>query len=226
MRSSSPSGSSWLLPVACAVVPAIGVHAAWWISREAGYIPDCIPHLEGCTSISRAGRQGSANVVFKALMLPAAALQALNWILAARWIERHARTREAVRGLVPLGIVAGVALAVYASFLGSEGAVYGWLRRYGITFYFAATFCAMLVFIRGLRPLPLARTGASAMTGLCLGMLALGLANVLAPLFGTDELLRERLRDAMEWQLGALFCGWFLVQAASMRRIDAMTAPR
>ena len=210
---------SWLLPVACALVPAIAVHAAWWISRSAGYIPDCIPHLEGCTSISRAARQGTANVVFKALMLPAALLFVANWAQSARWIAERTG-RESARGLLPLGIVAGAALAVYAAFLGSDGAVYGWLRRYGITFYFAATFCAMLVFLRGLRATGAAARARQVMTGLCLGILALGLANVLAPLFGSDDLLRERLRDAMEWQLGALFCAWFLAQAWSMRRIE------
>jgi hypothetical protein len=210
----------WLLPVACAVVPAIAAHAAWWLSREAGHIPDCIPHLEGCTSISRAARHGTANALFKALMLPAAALQAINWAMAARWIELRAGSPSAARGLLPLGVVAGIALAVYAAFLGTEGAVYGWLRRYGITFYFAATFCAMLVFMRGVRRLALPGREAGVMMGLCLGMLALGLANVLAPLFGSDDLLRERLRDALEWQLGALFCAWFLAQAWSMRRIE------
>ena len=203
----------WLLPLACAVVPAIAVHAAWWISRSAGHIPDCIPHLEGCTSISRAARHGTANLVFKALMLPAAALQALHWVMAARWIGLRAGSRAAARGILPLGIVAGIALAVYAAFLGSEGAVYGWLRRYGITFYFAATFCAMLVFVRSLRSLAAPGRAASALVGLCLGMLALALANVLAPLFGTDDVLRERLRDALEWQLGLLFCAWFMAQA-------------
>lgn len=210
----------WLLPVACAVVPAIAAHVAWWLSRAAGIIPDCIPHLEGCTSISRAARQGSANAVFKALMVPAAALQALNWALAARWLVDRTATREAGRGLLPLGLVAGIALGVYAAFLGTEGALYGWLRRYGITFYFAATFLAMLVFVRSLRAHGLAPRAAGAMAWLCAGMLALGLANVIAPVFGADDVLRERIRDALEWQLGSLFSIWFLVQARSMRRID------
>ena len=195
------------------MVPAVAVHAAWWLARAAGDIPDCIPHVEGCTSISRAARHGTANGVFKALMLPAAALYAANWLAAARWIGSRTGSTAGARGLVPLGLVAGVALAVYTAYLGSEGAVYGWLRRYGITFYFAATFCAMLVFIRAVRALPGMRRPVGVMTGLCVAMLALGLANVLAPLFGTDDVLRERLRDALEWQLGLLFCAWFMAQA-------------
>jgi hypothetical protein len=209
---------AWAAPLACAVVPAIAVHAAWRLSVAEGHIPDCIPHLEGCTSISRAARHGSANAIFKALMLPAAALQAWSWALAARWIARRAGSVDAARGIVPLGIVAGVALALYASFLGTEGALYGWLRRYGITFYFAATFCAMVVFTRQLRALAVGPRLAQAMLWTCMAMLALGFANVVAPLFGTDAALRERLRDAMEWQLGGLICLWFVLQAVTWRR--------
>ena len=200
------------------MVPALAVHIAWRLSVAEGHIPECIPHIEGCTSISRAARHGTGNLVFKMLMLPAAALQAWSWILAARWIERLAGSRHAARGLVPLGIIAGVALALYAAFLGTEGALYGWLRRYGITFYFASTFCAMLVFTRQVRALGAAPRLAAAMLWTCMAMLALGLANVVAPLFGTDAALRERLRDAMEWQLGACITAWFVLQAVTMRR--------
>jgi hypothetical protein len=203
--------------VACAVIPAVAVHAAWLMSRAGGHVPDCIPHIEGCTSISRAARHGAGNLVFKALMIPAAALQAWNWIAASRWIEGRARLPGAERGIVPLGIVAGIALAVYASFLGSEGWLHGWLRRYGITFYFAATFLAMLVFVRQLRSLSVAPRLAAAMAWTCAAMLALGCGNVVAPLFGADEALRERIRDAMEWQLGGLFTLWFLLQARALR---------
>ena len=35
--------------------PLLAVHGAWLISLNAGLIPACIPYVEGCTSISRAG---------------------------------------------------------------------------------------------------------------------------------------------------------------------------
>ena len=58
----------WLLALACALIPAGAVGFAWWLSVRAGHIPDCIPHLEGCTSISRAARHGTGNLVFKFTM--------------------------------------------------------------------------------------------------------------------------------------------------------------
>jgi hypothetical protein len=210
----------WLLPLACALVPAVAVHVAWLLSRSAGAIPDCIPHFEGCTSISRAARYGIANLVFKAMMLPAALLQALHWRAAARWLAARAGP-HASHGLLPLGIVAGVALAVYATFLGTEGAVYGWLRRYGITFYFAATFIAMLLYLRQLRAAAIEPRIVRGMVAMCALMLVLGLASTLAQLFVADDELVDRMRDAMEWQLGALFTAWFLMQAMLWRRAGA-----
>src|SRR5262245_30206733 len=102
---------------------------------QGGFIPECIPHIEGCVSISRAARHGTGNVVFKVLMLPCAVLQWLHWREAARWIAARHPLQEAGRWIVPLGIVAAVALAMYAGALGTEGAFYQWMRRFGITFY-------------------------------------------------------------------------------------------
>src|SRR5690349_21628974 len=102
---SVPGVPGRLLPLACAVLPAIAVHWAWWLSRAAGYIPDCIPHLEGCTSISRAARHGTGNLVFKLLVIPAAALQAWHWWRCAAWIQSRAGEGWG-RGLRPLGVIA------------------------------------------------------------------------------------------------------------------------
>jgi len=199
---------AWLVPLACALLLAVAVHAAWLLSVSEGHIPDCIPHVEGCTSISRAARHGTANAVFKALMLPAAALQAWHWAMAA----------PLARGLKPLGIVAGVALAVYALFLGTEGWAYGWLRRYGITFYFAATFLAMAVYLRALVRLRVQPALVRAMVAACLLMLLLGLANVLFQVVIEDRPRAERLRDAMEWQLGLAITAWFVLNSLCWKR--------
>lgn len=190
---------------------------AWPLSREAGYIPDCNPFLEGCASISRAARHGAANPVFKSLALPCAALQALHWWLAARWLDGQSQAQG--RGIRPLGLVAGVALAVYATFLGTEGWAYGWMRRYGITFYFAGSFLAMVLFLRGLRDSGTAHAFYAALMTLCWLMLALGIASALLPAFQLTREAVDRWQNAMEWQLGLLFTLWFLAHAALWRRV-------
>jgi hypothetical protein len=212
-------------PLTAALLAAVAIHGAWLLSRAAGYVPDCIPHFEGCTSVSRAARHGAANALFKALMIPNAFVQAWTWAVAARWVAARS-VPGADRGLVPLGIVAAVALAVYAAALGTEGVLYNWLRRYGINFYFAATFCAMLVFVRQLRQLESLAVLPKVLLWTCAAMLLLGMSNVLAPLLGVDAETRERFRDALEWQLTTLFTAWFILQAALFRRAPSVPTGR
>ena len=176
-------------------------------------MPDCIPHFQGCHSVSEAGRHGAANGLFKALMIPNAVMQAWTWTIAARWVAARASHAGANRGLVPLGVIAAVALVVYASVLGIDGDLYTWLRRYGVKFYFLATFCAMLVLVRQLRELLPRRPLTQALTWACVAMLLLGVANATAPLFGVDAQFRDHFQDALEWQLVTLFTLWFLMLA-------------
>lgn len=204
------------MAIACGLLPVVAMAIAWPLSRAGGFIPDCMPFVDGCASVSRAARHGAANVAFKAIMLPCAALQALHWGLAARWVE--SRGGGEAPGIRRLGLLAGVALAVYATFLGSEGWAYGWMRRYGINFYFAGSFLAMVLFLRHLREAGRHRDFGRALMGLCWLMLGLGLASALLPAFGLHEDAIDRIQNAMEWQLGALFTLWFLVHAALYRR--------
>lgn len=216
---------AWLLPLACALIPAIAVHAAWLLSLRAGYVPDCVPHFEGCTSISRAARHGAGNVLFKALMLPCAVLQAWHWRAAAAWLASRHASRSAGRWMVPLGYVAALALAAYVAALGTEGAFYQWMRRFGITFYFGATFLAILAFERRLLQIEAHRGLARAMLWVCVGMLALGLASVAASATVADPQAGDRIENVLEWQLGVLLTAWFLFHAALARRgADAVPA--
>ena len=200
----------WVAPAAGAILAAVAMHGAFLISRAAGYVPDCIPHFQGCASVSESARHGAANAFFKALMIPNAFVQVWTWMIAARWVRARARSPGADRGLLPLGIIAGVALVVYAIALGSDGELYTWLRRYGIKFYFAGSFCAMLVFVRQLRRVLRVSWLAQAHTWTCAAMLALGLANILAQVFIAEAEFRDHFRDALEWQLVCLFALWFL----------------
>lgn len=206
----------WPLPLAIAITLVVAAHLAWWISVQAGYIPWCIPYLEGCTSISRAARYGIGNHLFRLLVLPCALLVWLHWWLSARWL----RARGARAGsIAAAGAIGAVALAVYATFLGSEGDVYRFLRRYGVVVYFGCSYLAQLLFLR-----LAGRTGAldrftnAGMVAVCVAMLALGVANVVATaLIGGTE-LQDRLENVLEWHLGVLLVVWFLLHARLWRR--------
>jgi hypothetical protein len=213
-----PPTPLWPLPVLVGVVPVIAAHAAWLMSIAQGYVPDCNPYLDGCTSISRAARHGDANLLFQGLMLPCALLQFFHWYTMRDWLYRHHATRRAGRSLFALGVVAGASLAVYVTFLGTEGPVYDWLRRYGVIFYFASTFVAQLALLHRLEQMkPLHADLRRAMGGIGVAMLVLGLWNVSLPLYA-DKDTKDRLENAIEWNFALLMSAWFVVHAVLWKR--------
>jgi hypothetical protein len=198
----------WPLPLAIATLFIVAAHLALWLSMRAGHVDACVPGLEGCTSISRAARHGLANHLFRLLVLPCAVLVGLHWWLCARWLGRgHAL-------LAWLGVAAAIALATYATFLGTEGEAYRFLRRYSVVCFFGLGYLAQLAFVRALRRRgPMAPRVLRAMLAVCALMLLLGLVNVAAGALVADALLRDRIENALEWQLGWLLAAWYLCQA-------------
>ena len=203
----------WAFPLAIALVMAVAAHLAWWLSLGAGYIESCNPYWDGCTSISRAARHGLGNHLFRLMMLPCAVLVATHWWLASRWLAGGGTPS---RGLAALGLACALALGVYATFLGTEGAAYGFLRRYGITVFFGCGFLAQLVFLRRWRAHAMAgaaRRQWQAMAAICAAMLLLGVCNLLGDALLQDRLRQDRLENALEWQLGLLLAAWYAMQA-------------
>lgn len=206
---------AWWLPLLAALLPFAVSHLAWALSLHAQLIEACNPYLDGCVSISRAARHGAGNHLFRLVMLPIAALQALCWWSAARWLAlRYARE---ARALPWLGIAAGAFLALYANFLGTEGGIYPLLRRYGVTGYFGCTYLALLTLLSGLsRASPRPRAYRPLLV-VALGFMAVGLAAVASGLLA-DEALRDRAENVLEWHLGLWLTAMFAVLAWHWRR--------
>lgn len=223
-RASHPS--LWLLPLVVAVIPFVVTHVAWWLSLSAGTIGSCNPYLEGCTSISRAARYGFANTLFQVVMVPMAAVHAAMWFAGRRWLRaQHSRARCGA-SLVPLGLIAASALAVYALALGTEGALYGWMRRFGITFYFAATYLAQLVFLQRLRELePRPTIAQRGMTAIALVLLLMGIASTIISNAAADEVFKHQMENILEWHLGLLMTFWFLLMAWRMHPQSVPAGP-
>ncbi|MDQ3495119.1 MAG: hypothetical protein M3485_06255 [Pseudomonadota bacterium] len=205
----------WPLPLAIALTLTVAVHLAWVLSLHAGHVPPCIPYLEGCTSISRAARHGLGNHLFRLLVLPCALLVGMHWWLAARWLRGEvARGAGEARVILLLGVMAAIALALYATFLGSEGTAYRFLRRYGVVVFFGTSYLAQLLFLRSARGQ--GRLGprmARVMTAICIAMLALGVTNVVADATMADAVRQDRLENVLEWHLGVLLVAWYLAHA-------------
>ena len=216
-RSASPL---WPLPLVAGLLPAVAALAALWLSIELGLVPACNPLLDGCVSISRAGRHDLPNHIFRALVLPAAVLQGLTWMLCAAWLKgMDTEARRLLRILPWLGVLAGVFLILYGTFLGTEGQAYRFMRRQGITFYFGFTYLCMLIASGALWRLAQPRLVALParldwlLPGLCAITLVVGLTQAFGPLFLDREDLKDRLGNLMEWYAGLSFTLFFFALA-------------
>ena len=97
-------------------------------------------------SLALVTADGFPNHVFRALVLPAAALQAACWCLCRAWLEgSDVAPSGRVRALPRIGLVAAVFLVLHGTVLSTEGDLYRWMRRYGVEFHFGATSLAMLL---------------------------------------------------------------------------------
>jgi uncharacterized membrane protein YhaH (DUF805 family) len=207
--------ATWPLPLIAGLLPMLGTLIAYPLSVHLGLVEACNPLIDGCVSISRAARHDLPNHLFRALLLPAAALQALCWLLCSRWLVGPGEPRpRGLRALPWIGIVAALFLVLYGTFLGTEGTAYRWMRRYGVVFYFGGTCLAMLLTTGALqasrwRDHPLRR----ALVALCVALPLIGLVNVLGPLALPGEAARDALQNSTEWWAAVIFTLYFLALA-------------
>lgn len=208
----------WPLPLIAGILMLVASVSAWWISVAQGHIPYCNPFVDGCVSISRAARHGLANHIFRALTLPSATLQGTTWLLCTAWLARSGATGRSLQWLPWLGVVAAIFLITYGTFLGTEGDMYRWLRRYGTIVYFGFTYVCILITTAHVRHL--VRGGALAvparmdvmlmiLAGLTM-LVAIGHVFV-APML--EDELKDRVENMVEWTIGLSFTLFFVALA-------------
>lgn len=215
-------GALWPLPLLAGLLPLVGTVVAYRVSVRLGLVPDCNPFIDGCVSISRAARHDLPNILFRALLLPAAVLQAICWLLSPGWLRTLGAAPDPWQRALPvIGVAAGVFLVPYGTFLGTEGAGYRWMRRHGVVFYFGLTCIGMLIVSdqmrRRLQGKRLERRVGTALVALCALLPLLGLAHVLLPLWWSDPALKDALQNSTEWWAGAIFTVFFFTLAWAWR---------
>ncbi|HVG05407.1 MAG TPA: hypothetical protein VM937_10750 [Burkholderiaceae bacterium] len=212
----------WLLPLLAGALPFVATLLAFSNSVAEGYFPWCNPLLDGCVSISRAARHGLSNYLFRALLLPAAVFQWFVWLLCAAWLRSigNPPTRW-IRVLPVLGLGAAAFLILYGTFLGTEGAWYRWMRRFGIIFYFGFTCILMLIVSDAVRraklPMVRYRHAAAVLLTLCMTLPLLGLVNILAPLVLNNAAAVDAFENSTEWWGGLIFTVFFVSLAELWR---------
>lgn len=195
----------WPYAMLTALWPIAAVATVLAVAIKQDLVPACVPFWDGCTSISRAGRFGLANLLFKLLMLPYATALAGFWWLCGQWL-RHLRpdAPRRVTTLSLLGAIGAVFLALYAGFLGADGELYQWLRRYGITIFFAFSVLAQMLVIALLQAVPAAgRALQQTMLAFAALLLLLGLASLPFQAIGERG---DAAINALEWQYALVMC--------------------
>ncbi|QBY04802.1 hypothetical protein E2K93_10580 [Thalassotalea sp. HSM 43] len=191
------------------IVGFITPNLVYVISASNEWVPQCIPYFDGCTSISRAGRRGYSLFIFRAFEIAHAVLLILYWYLAYVWLQKlGCQYKRSLRWMLVCGIIGAISLAVYADFLGTDGRVYRYMRRYGIILYFGLSPLAQLLMINALFKLQ-DKVNFSAIFKRCLRiklallvtMLLVGVGSVVMQYTGYSSFERENI---VEWNLGLL----------------------
>ena len=192
-----------VLPLIAGLLPLAGVIIAYKLGVDAGALPSCIPFVDGCTSISATGRYMPGSMVFRAAMLPQAALLIVIWWIAVRWLDAAMPNSRRNRVILISGIIGAIALVVYVTFLGTKTPLYEFMRRFGIYFYFLGTALSQLLFTLALPRSKIRRLMFWTITT----PFVLGLANIALKVLLEDS---DRIENGIEWVSALLMQLWFV----------------
>ena len=212
-----PSVIAWtvcLLPLFC-------IHVSWQWSASVGAIPWCNPYWDGCVSISRAARSSDALFLFRAGMILSAAWLIMYWRLCGYFLQTRKWVEKPYAMLV-LGYLGAIFLVLYADFLGTDGAVYRLMRRYGVIFFFTFTVLAQYLYTRQLlhhqSELQLVSKHLKAMLGLGLFILIIGFISLGATI-ALENPAKDRWENTTEWWFALAMMAYFGVSAALWQRL-------
>ncbi len=199
------------------LAPLLGVTAAYVLSVQAGEIAGCFPHLEGCVSISKAGRYPPGFFIFKATMLPVAGFTMVYWKLCYDWLSAMGDAVSKQRSIMLwLGVISSLALILYTTFLGSDGEGYRLMRRFGTAIYFGFTYLAQVLLAARIRAVSPARPELHNIVRLKIAMCGVILAGGLL-MAATHNLFDgdDEIQNIAEWNVATMmafypFLTWLL----------------
>ena len=120
-----------VLALICFILPISTVIISYIASVQFNLVESCIPFFEGCTSISRVGRNFPVKIFFKPMMYLYAIFLFLYWY---RFLEKLKNFEVKEKKYYLLAFFSVVFLILYITFLG-EGKIYNFFRRVGIYIY-------------------------------------------------------------------------------------------
>jgi|TARA_B110000459_G_scaffold201381_1_gene251929 hypothetical protein len=115
------------------LVPIFTVIFSYIISLNLSLVPSCIPIIDGCTSISRAGRYFPVNIFFKILMFASGCLISLYWYKNYAFFKIPHKFKLINIAYI-VGLTSIIFLFLYLIFLG-ENNYYSFFKKIGIFIY-------------------------------------------------------------------------------------------
>lgn len=139
------------LAILITLLPLFAVNGAYLMSAWHEHVAWCFPYIQGCTTISQAGRSGDTIFMFRAVMMTQAVLLIWFWLFVKQWLDLlHHRHTAAANIICWLGITGALCLILYIDFLGTHGEMNRFMRRYGVIIYFTFTPLAQLLLLNQL----------------------------------------------------------------------------
>ena len=130
------------------ILPLLVSNGVYLLSAYEGFIPWCIPYIDGCTTISKAARSGDSIFIFRATMIAYGVLLIGFWIYVRQWLDQlYGYTSNMARIILWLGIFGAIFFIVYIDFLGTSGEVNRFMRKYGIMVFFVFTPLAQILML-------------------------------------------------------------------------------
>jgi len=125
------------LAILITVLPLLASNGAFLLSAYHGLISWCMPYIDGCTTISNAGRSGDTIFYYRALVFPYSVILLLFWVYSKKWLDfLHGHSTTASQSILWLGVLGSIGLLIYIDFLGTMGDFYSLMRRIGAALYF------------------------------------------------------------------------------------------
>jgi len=125
------------LAIFIVLLPLLASNGAFLLSAHHEFVPWCIPYVDGCSTISQAGRSGDTIFFYRALVFPYSVLLMLFWLYCVKWLDSvHGYRTKAAHVTFWLGLAGSTGLLIYIDYLGTTGEVNELLRRTGAALYF------------------------------------------------------------------------------------------
>ena len=208
------------LAILVVLLPLLASNGAYLLSAYEGSVPWCMPYIDGCTTISQAGRSGNTIFFYRAVVFPYSVLLILFWLYSKRWLDLlHGHTTKIAQIIFWLGLTGSIALLIYIDFLGTTGEINRFMRRIGAMLYFTLTPLAQSLMLNQhyniLRKKPEVSLNPNVLQYQLIILLLMLLIVVISIfLFVTDNITYE-IENIVEWNFSLLinlyFAGMFFI---------------